>query len=170
MSVIPFIKGTPVWVWILLLFLVKRGVNTLSDREMNPARLFFLPVLFLAWGILGVLQETMHPSAALLLMLPGLLVGFAAGWWLWRRQPRLRNVENSKLIVRAGTPLTLMLILFTFTVKFILTSAFYLQPELRGSMAASIIFGLLSGILDGVFWGGTLNLFIPWYNENRRFA
>ncbi|WP_338861107.1 DUF6622 family protein [Xenorhabdus griffiniae] len=60
MSILAIIKGTPIWVWILFVFLIKRGINALYDREMRIDRLFFMPVLFLIWAIYSVLNETGH--------------------------------------------------------------------------------------------------------------
>lgn len=62
MTVAQFSKDTLIWVWIWLVFLIKRGSTAISDPEMRIERLFLLPRM-LAVGI---------------------------GWMLWRSQPRLR--------------------------------------------------------------------------------
>lgn len=84
MSGAQFIKDAPVWVWILLVFLIQRGINALSDREMRIERLFLLPLLFLVWGVYSVIHETANTGIALAVMLVGLIIGMAAGWGLWR--------------------------------------------------------------------------------------
>ncbi|WP_246769666.1 hypothetical protein [Escherichia sp. E2593] len=99
------------------------------------------------------------------MMAAGLLAGTALGYRLWRLQPPLRDSDNPGMIIRAGTPLTLGLIVITFCMKFILTSAIYLQPGLRSSASFCMLFGGVTGLIDGVFWGGTLSLFIPWYSR-----
>lgn len=165
MSIVQFVKNTPLWVWILLIFLLCRGVIALFNREMRPGRLFFLPVLFLIWGIYSVTHETYRPSLSLIMMLAGVLVGTATGWMIWRSQPPLRNSANSGFIVRSGTPLTLGIIIVAFSLKFILTSVLYLHPELGEARGFCMIFGLLTGFVGGIFWGGTLRLFVPWYRK-----
>ena len=170
MTVAQFIKDTPIWVWILLVFLVKRGITALSDREMRIERLFVLPMLFLIWGVYRVIHETAAADAALALMLAGLVVGIGIGWGLWRSQPRLRNGRQENVIVRPGTPLTLILIVLLFIVKFALTASLAIWPWLFHSLHYNLFFGLISGILDGIFWGGTLNLFIPWYRTRQNTA
>ncbi|MEG5550402.1 DUF6622 family protein [Enterobacter wuhouensis] len=159
------LKDTPVWVWILLAFLLRRGFAALYEREMATGRLFFLPVLFLVWGAYGVITETELAGVSLTMMVAGLLVGTALGYILWRSQPPLRSSDYPGMIIRAGTPLTLGLIVITFCMKFILTSAIYLQPGLRSSASFCMLFGGVTGLVDGVFWGGTLRLFIPWYSK-----
>lgn len=165
MDIADFLQNTPVWVWILLAFLLRRGFAALYDRDMTTGRLFFLPVLFLVWGVYSVITETELAGASLTMMAAGLLAGTALGYRLWRSQPPLRNSDNPGMIIRAGTPLTLGLIVITFCVKYILTSAIYLQPGLGASASFCMLFGGVTGLVDGVFWGGTLRLFIPWYSK-----
>ncbi|CDM91081.1 DUF6622 family protein [Xenorhabdus bovienii] len=159
---ITIIKDTPIWVWILLVFLVIRGVKALSNREMSIGRIFLLPTVFLVWGIHSVLTETYFSNLSLVMMGIGLIFGTTIGWILWRSQPRLRKKTNSNLIIRPGTPLTLIVIMITFVSKFIMTALLSIYPILLHSLHYNLLFGLLSGLLDGIFWGGTLNLFISW--------
>lgn len=154
MDIALFLRDTPVWVWILLAFLLRRGFAALYDREMTTGRLFFLPVIFIVWGAYGVITETALAGASLAMMAVGLLAGTALGYRLWRSQPPLRNSDNPGMVIRAGTPLTLGLIVITFCMKFILTSAIYLQPGLRSSASFCMLFGGVTGLVDGVFWGG----------------
>lgn len=168
MTITHFIKDTPIWVWILLVFLVKRGITALSDREMRIERLFILPLIFLVWGVYSVVHETAETDASLALMLVGLILGIGIGWALWSSQPRLRNGAEENVIIRAGTPLTLVLIVLLFIVKFALTASLALWPGLFHSLHYNLLFGLLSGVLDGIFWGGTLNLYISWYRSKHK--
>ncbi|MDC9620817.1 hypothetical protein PSI22_04030 [Xenorhabdus sp. XENO-7] len=159
---ITIIKDTPIWVWILLVFLIIRGIKALSNREMSIGRIFLLPTVFLVWGIHSVLTETYFSNLSLVMMGIGLIFGTTIGWILWRSQPRLRKKTNSNLIIRPGTPLTLIVIMITFVSKFIMTALLSIYPILLHSLHYNLLFGLLSGLLDGIFWGGTLNLFISW--------
>lgn len=165
MDMAHFLRETPVWVWIMLAFLLRRGFAALYDREMAIGRLFLLPVLFLVWGTYGVITETELAGVSLTMMAAGLFAGTALGYRLWRSLPPLRNTDNPGMIIRAGTPLTLGLIVIAFSMKFTLTSALYLQPGLRSTTSFCMLFGGVTGLVDGIFWGGTLRLYIPWYSK-----
>lgn len=79
MDIALFLRDTPVWVWILQAFLLRRGFAALYDREMTTGQLFFLPVLFLVWGVYGVITETALAGASFTMMTAGLLAGTALG-------------------------------------------------------------------------------------------
>lgn len=151
---------TPFWVWILLLFLILRGIKALSDREMTIQRLFLLPIIFLLWGGYGVIEEVDLPGFAILSMVVGLLLGAVVGWMMWCNTARLRQKTGTDLIIRPGSPLTLITILISFVIKFILVAILSINPDLRSSLDFNILFGLISGVIDGIFWGGTINLYL----------
>ncbi|WP_074373285.1 DUF6622 family protein [Vibrio spartinae] len=159
MTVLSILEGTPMWVWILFVFLLLRGVIALHDREMEIKRLFLLPVVFLFWGGAGVVNELHFPNIGLVCSAIGLLSGGAVGWMLWRRTPRLKFITGTALVIRPGTTLTLIFILIAFLTKFVLTACLSIFPEYSLSLNFNLIYGFLCGVIDGVFWGGTLNLY-----------
>ncbi|WP_412059099.1 DUF6622 family protein [Bartonella sp. DGB2] len=160
MSLFNILSGTPLWVWILLFFLITRGIVALNDREMEINRLFLLPLIFLFWGGSDVINELVFPRWGVLSMLAGLMIGATIGWSLWSATPRLRIKEGTDLIIRPGTPLTLIFILIAFVIKFTLIVFLNVEPDLKYAFGFNLLFGILSGLTDGVFWGGTLNLYI----------
>lgn len=152
---IHFRNRDKLWIWILLAFLLRRDFTAPYDREMTTGRLFFLPVLFLFWGAYGVITETELAGVSPTMIAAGMFEGTALGYRLWCSQPPLRNSDIPGMIIRAGTPLPLGLIVITFCMKFILTSAIYLQPGLGSSTSFCMLFGGVMGLVDGMF----LNLF-----------
>ncbi|WP_208438568.1 hypothetical protein [Bartonella grahamii] len=166
MSLFNILTGTPLWAWILLIFLIARGIIALKDREMKVNRLFLLPLVFLFLGASDVIKELAFRGWGAIAMLGGLMIGFGVGWLLWRATPRLKIKEGTDLIIRHGTPLTLIFILIAFVIKFILIVFLNIEPDLKYVFDFNLLFGLLSGFTDGVFWGGTLNLYIA-FRKNR---
>ena len=57
MPVAAILSGTPVWVWALFAYLLFRGITALRAREMTPARMLVLPVIFLVWALAGMFFE-----------------------------------------------------------------------------------------------------------------
>lgn len=162
MTIFDIISHTPFWVWILFVFLIMRGYAALSEREMNVSQLFILPLLFLVWGIWGLKEEFNFNIVSLTGMSIGLAFGILAGWKLWENQPRLKNKPHSEKIIRAGTPLTLIFIIIAFGSKYCLLVWLSLHPAMHHTVPFSALFGVITGLVDGLFWGGTLNLFSSW--------
>lgn len=159
MSLFNILTGTPLWVWGLLIFLIALGINALKDREMGVIRLFLLPLIFLFLGGSDVINKLAFPLWGAISMLAGLMIGIGVGWLLWRTTPRLKIKEGTDLIIRPGTPLTLIFILIAFVIKFTLIVFLSVKPDLKHAFDFNLLFGLLNGFTDGVFWGGTLNLY-----------
>lgn len=167
MNIANFIKDTPTYVWILLIFLIWRGIKALFDRQMRLERLFILPLIFLIWAVYSVIHETYFADISLLIMLIGLIVGVLIGYKIGQLQSRLSNGTKENFVIRHGSPLTLIMVLIIFIVKFILTALIFIYPKIYYLLTYNLLFGVLSGILDGIFWGITLNLFISWYKKER---
>ena len=46
MLVFAILSHTPSWVWVLLAFLVYRGVIAMRPRDVSPSRSLIIPVIF----------------------------------------------------------------------------------------------------------------------------
>ncbi|KAF1017111.1 MAG: hypothetical protein GAK31_00370 [Stenotrophomonas maltophilia] len=51
MNMLPqLLSHTPIWVWLLLAFLLSRGVAAMKPSETSLQKLAIVPALFAAWG------------------------------------------------------------------------------------------------------------------------
>ncbi|MDO6405698.1 DUF6622 family protein [Pantoea phytobeneficialis] len=165
MLVIAIIQHTPVWVWILFIYLLSRGIKALKTREVPVGKLFLIPVLFLLWAIHGVFTETHWTLAALGVMLAGLLSGCLLGAMLGRRNRPTTQSSQPGTIIRPGSVLPLIFMVVAFIAKYVLSVSVILQPALIDSLTFNLAHGLISGLTAGVFWGNMLVAFIPWYRS-----
>ena len=53
---------TPLWVWILLAYLVWQGIQSMQPRTTTIWRALIVPVVFIVWGIsrIGFGHRTAH--------------------------------------------------------------------------------------------------------------
>ena len=77
---IGIITHTPVWVWILLAYLVWQGIKGMQPRTSTLWRALIVPAIFIVWGLsrLGFGQQSAAPlvawiAAALVLLPVGVL-------------------------------------------------------------------------------------------------
>ncbi|GGA79914.1 hypothetical protein GCM10011491_03990 [Brucella endophytica] len=155
MSAASIIAHTPVWVWVLMVFLLYRGIIALQPREMTWQRMLLLPVLFFAWALYDVARELHHPALALAAFACGLVIGGAIGWLLAARQEPAWLDPASRLIHRPGTPVTLIAIIIGFLCKYALSVAVAHHADLAASADYNVLYGGIAGMVDGVFWGMT---------------
>ncbi|MGK3124232.1 DUF6622 family protein [Candidatus Pantoea formicae] len=169
MNMMDLIQHTPVWVWVLFIYLIFRGLKALHTREVAVQKLFYIPLLFLIWGLFGVFRETTWLAYTLLAMIAGVLVGGATGALLSRATAKPLASGNRDTITRPGSVLPLIFMLLAFVIKYTLSVAVVIHPELTASLQFNLLHGALSGLTIGIFWGSMLVYFIPWYHHRKKF-
>lgn len=168
MNMMVLVQHTPVWVWILFIYLILRGLKALHTREVAVQKLFYIPLLFLIWGIYGVFRETTWLAYTVSAMLAGVLVGGALGAMLSRATAKPLASSQRDTILRPGSPLPLIFMLLAFIAKYALSVVVVLHPDLIASLQFNLIHGAISGLTIGIFWGSMLVYFIPWYQRRKQ--
>jgi hypothetical protein len=126
MAILIMIKSTPPWVWLLLAFLLYRGIKALSPRTMTPRRML-LPIVFFVWALVGIFFELRN----LPVFAAALALGGALGWQLALRQPRASLDSASSLVHRPGSAMTLVLIGIGFSLKYALSAFLARHPGIE---------------------------------------
>lgn len=153
MPIVEILRHTPTWVWLLLAFLLYRGLKSMVPRTTAPRRMLLLPVIFFVWAVHGILSELGAPGYAAVGFCVTLLAGAALGRYLAYRQAAPEYDPGAGLIRRPGSVIPLLLILFAFVAKYVLTAYLAYRPELAASAEYCGLYGAVSGVADGVFWG-----------------
>ncbi len=153
MSIAEIIRHTPTWVWLLMAFLLYRGLKSMAPRTMAPRRMLVLPVVFFIWAVHGIVTELQAADYALVGFCVALAVGAGLGRLLAYRQPEPSYDSGLGLIRRPGSVIPLVLIVFAFVSKYALSVYLAYRPELAASAEYCGFYGAVSGFTDGVFWG-----------------
>ncbi len=156
MSLISILSHTPVWVWFLFLFLVSRGVKALKPRKISPQRMLMLPLIFFVWAIYSIFVELKEWHFAFIAFTLCLILGIVFGSLLAQQQPRAWLDNSTKLIYRPGSPLPLILVCISFLLKYMLSVILAHRPDYASTPSFCTLYGAVSGIVDGIFWGATL--------------
>ncbi len=91
MFVITVLRHTPIWVWVLLAFLIYRGIMMLRPREVSPSRMLIIPVVFLVWGLTGMVG-----ADGLGVKLRSLRAAFSWVWPAGALSPRSSRRQNGR--------------------------------------------------------------------------
>jgi hypothetical protein len=73
---------TPLWVWVLFVWLVFRGIKARQPGETSLVKLSIIPVVFMAWGLYDLVRLYGAGPTPTALWLAGILMGAAIGWRL----------------------------------------------------------------------------------------
>lgn len=146
---------TPLWVWILLAYLVWQGVKSMQPRKAPIWRALIVPAVFIVWGVSRIgfgQQDSQGPLvawivAALLLMPLGVLT------------PRPFDVDHKTgEIIRPGSIFALVRNLAVFGLQYTVSVISAIDA---GDRAVAFIVGrAISGATAGYFFGSMIALLV----------
>lgn len=153
---IDFILGvlihTPFWVYLILLFLISRGIKARRPATVALEKLAIIPAIFLLWDIYDLLVFRKLTLATGSLWLVGLLSGAAMGYILIKRAAVARAAAP-RSIYREADYSALPFMMLAFAVKYVLGVMSAIAPDvlLRPGVSAFAI--ITGGLFAGVFVG-----------------
>lgn len=150
------IRHTPVWVWILLAYLIYAGIKARQPRQQSLLRLLILPIVFLYWGASSILHTLNIREAAIAGFLLALAVGVILGWISGKNAGVYRS--DIQRFERRGSSVPLVLMLLTFCLRFYFSVQLAWFPGLADNLVFCVLSGVVGGITGGIFSGITLRL------------
>ncbi|MGV3491997.1 MAG: DUF6622 family protein [Devosia sp.] len=156
-----FITNTPVWAWVLLVYLVLKGWKARTPGDTNLVKMAIIPVAFTAWGLydLVTLYGVAIDTAGLWLL--GIAVGAAAGWGIASRFNLVAD-RAAGVIHRPADMTLLPLLLVTFLVKYSFGVIAAVAPHLLAETGFRVADLLLSGFFTGIFVGKFIRYAYVW--------
>jgi len=149
---------TPIWVWVLLALLVSRGLASLRPRDIAPSRALIVPVVFLVWGLTGLIGSR-GLGLDLALFVVALGAGFVGGGALASLTPTPTWRPETGRMAMPGSPVPLAMILIAFAAKYVGNVALAVEDDPAAHAGIATAMTLLGGGFAGLFWGRTLALF-----------
>ncbi|OBU51193.1 DUF6622 family protein [Stenotrophomonas maltophilia] len=146
------LSHTPIWVWVLMVFLITRGIAAMKPGETSLPTLAIVPAVFAAWGMWSISHRYGASWSAWGEWLVGIGAGTGLGWLLLRRARVAMNSATGRLWRSADYSL-LPLLLITFLVKYGFETALAVSPTLSANAGFSAAYLLLSGGFTGIFIG-----------------
>ena len=149
---------TPIWVWLLLAFIVSRGVSALRPRTLPPIRALIVPVVFLFWGLSGLIgARGLGLDVALFVF--AFALGLFGGGALASLTPTPQWFPETGRMAMPGSPVPLVMILVAFVVKYVGAVALSIEVDPAAQAQIAHAMTLVGGAFAGLFWGRILTLF-----------
>lgn len=152
MSPVEIIQGTPTWVWVLLAFLVYRGIKSLQADTAPLPKLALVPVIFMGLGIMHLVSSPLAGWAALLTWLFALGAGIAGGIHTAHRT-RFIVDPVARTVMLPGSVAPLLLIAATFIARFWLGVEMATVTDIAALANDVLIDAAVSGVVAGMFAG-----------------
>ena len=149
------IKGTPIWVWAILVALVVLGVKQLRNRVVPRYSVLIAPVAFLFVGLMAAGRGPIGLSAWALT----LLIAAAFTFFVWPPTGGVRYDAGTDRLHLPGSMVPMLLMLSIFLLNYVINVVLAINPALRGEMIWQVGPAVILGALSGVFIGRALTLF-----------
>lgn len=146
------IKHTPLWVYILLIYLTWVGIKALKPNTVSLNKLFVLPLVFSVLSINSLVADGVLDFAYTRVYLGSLFLGIILGWVIVKSM----TVEYDKyknLIKRPGSKITLLLVLFMFSTKYFYKYNLTIESSITQSYFFKNSMLIAYGICTGIFLG-----------------
>jgi hypothetical protein len=150
-TALDIIQGTPIWVVVLLAYLVWIGIKRLQPSVKPFSRLFIVPAVFVAWGLLGLFDHSGPFAPTLTRWLLAALVGGVLGALL---VPRLQRDRRLNLVRIPASAIPLVRNVAIFGAHYVLRVAAAIHPHARDSLLGWDI--CVSGASAGYFIGWSM--------------
>lgn len=156
-----FIINTPFWVWILLVYLVIRGIKARKPASTTLVKISALPILFTFISLYDlILIYPLNPINSGL-WIAGISLGSCVGWSIVASKQITIDKKNST-IHRPADYTLLPLVLLTFSIKYCLGAIHFISPKLLTTSFYSLIFLVLYGFFTGIFIGKFSKYYAAW--------
>jgi hypothetical protein len=154
------LANTPIWVFVLLAYLIWQGIQSLRPRTQPLWRSLIVPLVFLLMGLSRlVLARNNGWEPLLAWFVSALLFGSLALY----RGPRLMAIDRKNgLVTRPGSPIPLFRNITVFLLQYAI--AVMAAMHLDADIAGAIIGRAISGATAGYFAGRTASLLRSYRN------
>jgi hypothetical protein len=83
------IEGTPVYVWILLAYLISRGLNAAKVKPLSLSKMLIMPAIFTIWGLDKMFLHFTNLGLDLSFYLMFAVIGTDVGYLLYSRTRKI---------------------------------------------------------------------------------
>ena len=155
-EIIDALKGTPWWVYILLVYAFKQGYDATKVRVIRLYEVFILSVIFIIWSMWHLITIYHLSLFSIVDYSCSIFIGGVGGWLLGKRA-NIKIHKTKKLFRQPGTKSTLFIIVSIFFVKYFFGYINAVKPQLfdESFLFRTLEIGI-SGFLVGIFVGRAL--------------
>ena len=146
------LAGTPVWVYVLFVFLLVRGIKSRQPATVTLGRLAIIPLIFFAWDLYDLVIYRHLSPLTIAVWIAALALGAALGYWLIKPE-RVSRGEAPGSLYRLPDYSALPLMMAAFAIKYVFGVMSAVSPETMARPGVSLAVVAVGGIFAGSFVG-----------------
>ncbi len=151
-ELIDFFANTPWWVYVIFIFIIKRGISASETRVIPVRKLFILPLIFFLMSVHTLVVIKNPTILDLMYLFISFVIASCFGFVLTNKLKIIADRANA-LIQIEGSWVTLILILLLFSTKYFLGYSMEAHPDWIHFGAFRALLFSVSGIGSGLFLG-----------------
>ncbi|MGJ3493921.1 hypothetical protein PsalN5692_00150 [Piscirickettsia salmonis] len=159
---------TPLWVYLLLVAFLKRGINALSPSTHSIYRLTIIPTLFLFSSLHTLTTSSQSLSNTLILWCLGLSAGLVIACFNTPRA-HIQPDYKQRTVTVPGSPYMLILLLCAFITKYTVFYQITIAPQIIYDFTFSVILLTTTGLFTGLSIGRNLCLSYRYCNNSNSY-
>ena len=152
---IQILKGTPIWVWAILVALIYLGTKQLKPRVVKRYSVLIAPVVFLFVGLAASGRGPVGFVTWAVSLIA--LAGFT--FFAWKPTGGARFQAEGDRLHLPGSAVPMLIMLSIFLLNYAINVVLAINPAYRSELAWQVVPALILGALSGVFIGRAATLF-----------
>ena len=152
---IQILKGTPIWVWVILAALIYLCGKQLKARVVKRYSVLIAPVVFLFVGLMAAGRGPVGFATWAVSLISVAAVTF----FVWQPTGGARYEASGDRLHMPGSAVPMLLMLAIFLLNYVINVVLAINPAYRSQLAWQVGPALILGALSGVFIGRAATLF-----------
>jgi hypothetical protein len=144
---------TPVWVYLILIYLIVVGVKASKTRVVKLQRIFVIPAILAVMSVHSLMTTiTLVDYLIVSSWIIAMLIGILLGWWQVKRLDI--QIDKKRLLIQIpGTWSTMYILITIFVTKYYFGYEKATNPILMEQLEFNVSMLAVSGVCTGLFIG-----------------
>jgi hypothetical protein len=166
MNFIDIIAGAPIWVWVILGYLLVVGIMATRPTAVPLWKLGIMPSIFLWWSFFSIYPKCMACWPLFILWIVVFTIALMIGQQL-ARSTNFTFDKNTRLFHLPGSWFPLIVSCAFFAVKYSMGATYAIMPLMRTNLMLMSVDVALSALIAGLAWG-RFTVYSLAYHHNTR--
>ncbi|HJO92145.1 MAG TPA: DUF6622 family protein [Victivallales bacterium] len=155
------LQGTPFWVYLIFILLIKRGISACKENTISIKKVFIAPIVVFILS----LHKINIPYLYIIFFICGLVIGYL----IYKKMSIIYNKDTKKIIM-PGSIIPLILMIGVFVKSYSIGYLEATSPAMLHTPHIMILTDIVSGLFSGIFIGRATVIFIKTFYSKKNIG